>query len=273
MVLTSSIWCMGQILTDVGTMTTKVTLKPQTSASLHNFWKRAEEILNLNFQVTSLFAKRHVQPWWAFQSAKIHLLRLLIKFVLLLTDESAFYMDAPPNYTYEQAGSQRVEVGTSGKEKVRISCLFCFNSSGQKLSILCVLPGNSGFEEVQWPANVIPVYSTKGTINTEVLIEHFVRRIWTPFWCRIASKEQFSSLTELLATLRCSFKRLWVGQEPLSASSPQEWPNFFSLPMWPFFKAWRPTTAWNGELSELHFPYLVKIRQTCYDALKNSVWV
>lgn len=90
-------------------------------------------------------------------------------------------MDAPANYTYEETGSQRIEIGTSGKEKVRVSCLFCFNANGDKLPVLCVLPRNNSFDGLVLPGNCIPVYNTKGTINSEVLVEHFIRRIWRPF--------------------------------------------------------------------------------------------
>ena len=90
-------------------------------------------------------------------------------------------MGAPPNYTHERAGSQTVEVATSGNEKVKVSCLFCFNADGAKLPVLCVMPRNNIFENVRWPENVVPVYHTKGTINSQILVDHFVKRIWTPF--------------------------------------------------------------------------------------------
>lgn len=71
-------------------------------------------------------------------------------------------MDQPGSYTFETLGSQRVVATTTGKEKVRISCIFSARAAGRKLPILMVIPRNTALVNVILPSNCIPVYLSSG---------------------------------------------------------------------------------------------------------------
>ena len=55
-------------------------------------------------------------------------------------DESSFYMDSVGNYSVASNGTRKNYAKTTGKEKVRLSCLMTSTASGHKSPVLCVVP-------------------------------------------------------------------------------------------------------------------------------------
>ena len=77
-------------------------------------------------------------------------------------DESSFYMDYVGNYTFEKRGSKRAFCKTSGKEKVRLSCLMTASADGFKLPVLCVIPRKKQIPNLNIGENFIFIFETKG---------------------------------------------------------------------------------------------------------------
>ena len=73
-------------------------------------------------------------------------------------DETSFYMDAPASYTIAKRGEKKVFAKTTGKEKVRLSCLFTSSADGTKLPILCVVPRKKEIPGLQLGSDFIIVY-------------------------------------------------------------------------------------------------------------------
>lgn len=86
------------------------------------------------------------------------------KMEILGMDETFMYMDMPGSYTYEDAGARIVEVNTTGKEKVRLSCAYTANAAGNKLDMLGVIPRAHAINGMLTPDNFTPVYYSKGEI-------------------------------------------------------------------------------------------------------------
>jgi len=80
-------------------------------------------------------------------------------------DETSMYMDMPGSYTFETIGAKRVEAGTTGKEKTRLSCAYSANAAGNKLDILGIIKREGAIAQMLIPDNFIPVYSSKGNFS------------------------------------------------------------------------------------------------------------
>lgn len=116
------------------------------SGSGREFPNNSVEIINDYFKETRYFIE-----------SKKFTLNQIINF-----DETSFYMDMPGNYTLEMKGSRRARCKTTGKEKVRLSCIFSATASGIKLPILCVVPRKTELPNVNFPENVIVLYAVDG---------------------------------------------------------------------------------------------------------------
>jgi hypothetical protein len=79
-------------------------------------------------------------------------------------DESAFYMDSLGNYTIEKKGSKRAYCKSTGKERVRMSCLMCASSTGVQLPVLAIIPRKTEIPGIVFPQNIHEVYETKGRL-------------------------------------------------------------------------------------------------------------
>lgn len=60
--------------------------------------------------------------------------------IVINGDETAIYLDAPSNYTYEVTGTRRVKANTCGSERTRLSALFTASASGEKFKIYIIVP-------------------------------------------------------------------------------------------------------------------------------------
>jgi len=80
-------------------------------------------------------------------------------------DETSMYMDMTGSYTFETIGTKRVEAGTTGKEKTRLSCAYSANAAGNKLDILGIIKREGAISQMLIPDNFIPVYSSKGNFS------------------------------------------------------------------------------------------------------------
>lgn len=83
-------------------------------------------------------------------------------FEIINFDESSFYMDSVGNYSVATKGSRKVYARTTGKEKVRLSCLMTSTASGHKFPILCVVPRKKRIPVLEDDPNIIIIYETKG---------------------------------------------------------------------------------------------------------------
>jgi hypothetical protein len=77
-------------------------------------------------------------------------------------DESSFYMEAPGCFTLEKKGSRRAPAQTSGKEKVRLSCLMTATASGKKFPVICIVPRKKKIEGNSLPDSALVIYDTNG---------------------------------------------------------------------------------------------------------------
>jgi hypothetical protein len=91
-------------------------------------------------------------------------------------DETNFRLDAPPNYTYETRGTQRVGAITSGKEKAKVSVMACATAIGVKLPLVIVVPRKTPLPRFRAPDNVIVVYKTSGTFDSTLIVDGFLKR-------------------------------------------------------------------------------------------------
>lgn len=92
---------------------------------------------------------------------------------VLICDETAIYLDAPSNYTYEEKGHRRVKATTCGAERTRVSAMFTASAAGTKLPIYIILPR----KELNFtlPDNVVVMYKTGGTVNDDVICDYLNR--------------------------------------------------------------------------------------------------
>ena len=67
-------------------------------------------------------------------------------------------MDFVGNYTLEKKGSKRTFCKTSGKEKVRLSCLMTASADGCKLPVLCVIPRKKQLPNLNIGENFIYIF-------------------------------------------------------------------------------------------------------------------
>jgi hypothetical protein len=85
-------------------------------------------------------------------------------------DETSMYLDLPSNYTFTVKGVKKVKCTTTGNERTRISAAFSATASGQKLSILLVVPRvKPDFTPLD---DVIVVYKTGGTFNDDRICKY-----------------------------------------------------------------------------------------------------
>jgi hypothetical protein len=77
-------------------------------------------------------------------------------------DESSFYMCSPGSYTLDMRGTKKSYAKTSGKEKVRLSCLMTSSADGLKLNILTVVPRKKKISILDENPNMLIIYDTNG---------------------------------------------------------------------------------------------------------------
>ena len=61
-------------------------------------------------------------------------------------------MDSPDSYSYDEIGSERLEIATTNKTKVKISRFFGANANGTKLPILWPRASSSNFQRPTRPS-------------------------------------------------------------------------------------------------------------------------
>ena len=79
-------------------------------------------------------------------------------------DESSYYMDAVGNYTVSSKGARKTYAQTTGKEKVRLSCLMASTANGKRFPILTVVPRKKQILELDENPNMLIIYETKGKL-------------------------------------------------------------------------------------------------------------
>ena len=77
-------------------------------------------------------------------------------------DESSYYMDSVGSTSVATKGSRKVYAKSTGKEKVRISCLMAAAASGEKLPVLTVVPRKKKIESIESIPEMKIIYESKG---------------------------------------------------------------------------------------------------------------
>ena len=90
---------------------------------------------------------------------------------ILNMDESAIYLDTPPNYTYASKGLKRVKAVTTGAERVRISTAWTASASGNKLPIYALIPRTKPINELDQIENLLVRYKSSSTFDWNIIIE------------------------------------------------------------------------------------------------------
>ncbi len=95
-------------------------------------------------------------------------------------DETSIYLDSPRHYTYDLEGVRRVRATTSGSERVRLSIALCSSATGSKLPLVIVVPRKTPLRDFQPPDNVLVVYKSIGTFDSESFCNDFIDRAFIP---------------------------------------------------------------------------------------------
>ncbi len=89
-------------------------------------------------------------------------------------NESSFNTDPPGCFTLEKKGSKRAPAQTSGKEKVRLSCLMTTTASGKKFPVLCIVTRKKKIECISHPDSELVIYDTNGiSIFLSIPIDYY----------------------------------------------------------------------------------------------------
>jgi len=70
-------------------------------------------------------------------------------------DETAIYLDMPPNYTLEKKGVKEVHLKTTGCEKLRLTVMLAATADGRKLPPLIILKRKTLPKSEAFPKDVI----------------------------------------------------------------------------------------------------------------------
>jgi len=71
------------------------------------------------------------------------------------TDETAIYLDMPPNYMLEKKGVKELLSKTTGCEKLRLTAMLAATADGRKLPPLLILKRNTLPKSEAFPKDVI----------------------------------------------------------------------------------------------------------------------
>ena len=115
-------------------------------------------------------------------------------------------MDCVGNYLISRKSEKKVNAKTSGKEKVRSSCLLNEAANGTKQLILCVVPRKRQIPGLDQRKDIIYVYETNGTFDSKILVEHYVDRILRPYFLQHKLDNGLIILDQARCHLQESFK-------------------------------------------------------------------
>ena len=70
-------------------------------------------------------------------------------------NETAIYLDIPPNYTLEKKGMKEVLLETTGCEKLRLTIMLAATADGRKLPPLLILKRKTLTKSEVFPKDII----------------------------------------------------------------------------------------------------------------------
>jgi len=90
---------------------------------------------------------------------------------MAIADETAIYLDMPPNYTLEKKGVKEVLLKTTGCEKLRLTETLAATADGRKLPPLLILKRKTLPKSEAFPKDVIVRAQEKGWMKEELMLE------------------------------------------------------------------------------------------------------
>ena len=91
-------------------------------------------------------------------------------------DETAIYLDIPPNYTLEKNGVKEVLLKTTGCERFRLTVMLAATADGRKLPPLLILKRKTLPKSEAFPKDVIVSAQEKGWMM-ELMLE-WLKIVW-----------------------------------------------------------------------------------------------
>ena len=92
-------------------------------------------------------------------------------------DETAIYLDMPPNYTLEKKGVNEILLKTTGCRKPRLTVMLAATVDGRKLPPLLILKKKALPKSEAFPKDVIDRAHEKEWITEELMLE-WLKIIW-----------------------------------------------------------------------------------------------
>ena len=92
-------------------------------------------------------------------------------------DETAIYLDMPPNYTLQKKGVKEVLLKTSGSEKIRLTVMLAATADGRILPPLLILKRKTLLKSEVFPKDVIVRVREKGWMTEELMLE-WLKIVW-----------------------------------------------------------------------------------------------
>jgi hypothetical protein len=94
-------------------------------------------------------------------------------------DETAIYLDMPPNYMLEKKGVKEVFLKTTGCEKFRLTVMLVATADGRKLPPLLILKRKTLPKSKAFSKDVIVRAQEKGWMTEELMLE-WLKTVWNP---------------------------------------------------------------------------------------------
>jgi len=96
---------------------------------------------------------------------------------MAIADETAIYLDMPPNYTVEKKGVKEVLLKTTGCEKLRLTVMLVATADGRKLPPLLVLKRKTLPKSEAFLKDIIVRAQEKGWMTEELMLE-WLNIVW-----------------------------------------------------------------------------------------------
>jgi hypothetical protein len=93
-------------------------------------------------------------------------------------DETAIYLDMPPNYTLEKKGVKQVLLKTTGCEKLRLTVMLAATADGRKLPPLLILKRKTLPKSEAFPKDIIVRAQEKGWMAEQLMLE-WLKMVWS----------------------------------------------------------------------------------------------
>jgi hypothetical protein len=89
-------------------------------------------------------------------------------------DETAIYLDMPPNYMLEKKGVKEILLKTTGCEKLRLTVMLAATADGKKLPPFLILKRKTVPKSESFPKDVIVRAQEKGWMTEELMLKCWI---------------------------------------------------------------------------------------------------